>query len=86
MIKAFAAKIYAALMHKKNQKWINNPLDAQTKVFRDLVQKGAKTQFGKDHSLQKGIDIEVFRASVPVRDYEQLRPYIDQVLEGKMDV
>ena len=25
MIKAFAAKIYAALMHKKNQKWINNP-------------------------------------------------------------
>ncbi len=86
MIKAFAAKIYAALMHKKNQKWIKNPLDAQTRVFRDLVQKGAKTQFGKDHSLQKGIDIEGFRASVPVRDYEQLRPYIDQVLEGKMDV
>jgi|TARA_A200000159_G_scaffold155555_1_gene169450 hypothetical protein len=86
MIKAFAAKIYAALMHKKNQKWINNPLDAQTRVFRDLVQKGAKTQFGKDHSLQKGVDIEGFRAIVPVRDYEQLRPYIDQVLEGKMDV
>ena len=86
MIKAFAAKIYAALMHKKNQKWINNPLDAQTKVFRDLVQKGAKTQFGKDHSLQKCIDIEGFRASVPVRDYEQLHPYIDQVLEGKTDV
>lgn len=86
MIKAFAAKIYAALMHKKNQKWIKNPLDAQTRVFRDLVQKGAKTQFGKDHSLQKGIDIEGFRSSVPVRDYEQLRPYIDQVLEGKMDV
>ena len=86
MIKAFAAKIYAALMHKKNQKWINNPLDAQTRVFRDLVQKGAKTQFGKDHSLQKGVDIEGFRAIVPVRDYEQLRPYIDQVLEGEMDV
>ena len=86
MIKAFAAKIYAALMHKKNQKWINNPFDAQTKVFWDLVQKGAKTQFGKDHSLQKVNDIEGFRASVPVRDYEQLLPYIDQVLGGKTDV
>jgi hypothetical protein len=74
MIKAFAAKIYAALMHKKNQKWINNPLDAQTKVFKELIQKGLKTKFGKDHGFQKVTDTESFRASVPVRDYEELRP------------
>ena len=86
MIKAFAAKIYAALMHKKNQKWINNPLDAQTKVFKELIQKGLKTKFGKDHGFQKVADTESFRASVPVRDYEELRPYIDQVLEGEADV
>lgn len=86
MIKAFAAKIYAALMHKKNQKWINNPLDAQTKVFKELIQKGLKTKFGKDHGFQKVTDTEGFRAIVPVRDYEELRPYIDQVLEGEADV
>lgn len=86
MIKAFAAKIYAALMHKKNQKWINNPLDAQTKVFKELIQKGLKTKFGKDHGFQKVTDTQSFRASVPVRDYEELRPYIDQVLEGEADV
>ena len=86
MIKAFAAKIYAALMHKKNQKWINNPLDAQTKVFKELIQKGLKTKFGKDHGFQKVTDTESFRAIVPVRDYEELRPYIDQVLEGEADV
>ncbi|MDC0515428.1 GH3 auxin-responsive promoter family protein [Flavobacteriaceae bacterium] len=86
MIKAFAAKIYAALMHKKNQKWINNPLDAQTKVFKELIQKGLKTKFGKDHGFQKVTDTQSFRAIVPVRDYEELRPYIDQVLEGEADV
>lgn len=86
MIKAFAAKIYAALMHKKNQKWINNPLDAQTKVFKELIQKGLKTKFGKDHGFQKVTDTQSFRASVPVRDYEELRPYIDQVLEGEADI
>ena len=86
MIKAFVAKIYAALMHKKNQKWINNPLDAQTKVFKELIQKGLKTKFGEDHGFQKVTDTESFRASVPVRDYEELRPYIDQVLEGEADV
>lgn len=86
MIKAFAAKIYAALMHKKNQKWINNPVDAQTKVFKELIQKCLKTKFGKDHGFQKVTDTESFKASVPVRDYEELRPYIDQVLEGEADV
>jgi len=73
-------------MHKKNQKWINNPLDAQTKVFKELIQKGLKTKFGKDHGFQKVTDTESFRAIVPVRDYEELRPYIDQVLEGEADV
>jgi hypothetical protein len=32
------------------------------------------------------MDTEGFRATVPVRDYEQLRPYIDQILEGKTDI
>ncbi len=86
MIKAVAAKIYAALMHKKNQKWINNPLDAQTTVFKELIRKGAKTKFGKDHGLDSIADQDAFRASIPVRDYEELRPYIDQVLAGAKDV
>ncbi|MEK9565736.1 MAG: GH3 auxin-responsive promoter family protein [Flavobacteriaceae bacterium] len=86
MIKAVAAKIYAALMHKKNQKWINNPLDAQTTVFKELIRKGAKTKFGKDHGLDSIADPDTFRASIPVRDYEELRPYIDQVLAGAKDV
>ena len=86
MIKAVAAKIYAALMHKKNQKWINNPLDAQTTVFKELIRKGAKTKFGKDHGLDSIADPDTFRASIPVRDYEELRPYIDQVLAGAKNV
>jgi len=86
MIKAVAAKIYAALMHKKNQKWINNPLDAQTTVFKELIRKGAKTKFGKDHGLDSIADPDAFRASIPVRDYEELRPYIEQVLAGAKDV
>ena len=86
MIKAVAAKIYAALMHKKNQKWINNPLDAQTTVFKELIRKGAKTKFGEDHGFDSIADPDTFRASIPVRDYEELRPYIDQVLAGAKNV
>ena len=33
MIKKIAAKIFANLIHKKNQKWIKNPLSAQQKTF-----------------------------------------------------
>jgi len=31
-------------------------------------------------------DPDAFRASIPVRDYEELRPYIEQVLAGAKDV
>ena len=36
MIKTLGAKIYAAIAHRKNQKWITRPIDAQKKVFNLL--------------------------------------------------
>ena len=46
MIKLIAAKLFAKIIHFKNQKWINNPLDYQKKIFFNLIKKGADTDFG----------------------------------------
>ena len=86
MIKEIMAKVYAALIHKKNQQWIQKPLQAQRKVFKELLQKGSKTKFGKDHSFEKISNLDEFRKKLPVRDYEELRPYIDEILEGGSDI
>jgi phenylacetate-coenzyme A ligase PaaK-like adenylate-forming protein len=86
MIKALAAKTYALWVHNKNKRWIFNPHQIQEKVFQELIATAKKTRFGIDHSFDKVKDIGSFRSSVPVRDYEGLRPYIDSVLEGESDV
>ena len=86
MLKLIGAKIFAAYAHQKNKKWINNPLEAQQKVFKSLLQEGIKTRFGKEHHFEKILTPNEFSLAVPVRDYEDLKPYVDSVLEGEANV
>lgn len=86
MIKSLGAKIYAALVHKKNQKWITNPIETQKKVFKKLILEGSKTRFGREHQFQNIHTQKDFQKAIPVRDYEGLKSYIDAVLEGESDV
>ena len=41
-LKALAAKILAKRIHAKTQKWVNNPIETQQKVFQELIKKGIK--------------------------------------------
>ena len=86
MIKLLAAKLFAKIIHHKNQKWINNPLDFQKKIFYNLIKEATDTDFGKDHNFHKIKDYTDFQAEVPVRDYEGLRPYVEKMLLGKASV
>ncbi|MDG2063040.1 MAG: GH3 auxin-responsive promoter family protein [Flavobacteriaceae bacterium] len=86
MIKKILAKVFAALVHRKNQRWIRNPLLAQQQVFKQLIHKGLKTKFGIDHDFEIISCVDEYREKVPVRDYEDLRPYLNEVLEGGSDI
>ena len=86
MIKAIGAKIYAAWSNRRNRRWINNPEETQEKVLKNLIKQGLKTRFGKDHSFEKIKDLNHFRSLIPIRDYEDFRPYIESVLEGENDI
>ena len=86
MIKAIGAKIYAAWSNRRNRRWINNPEETQEKVLKNLIKQGLKTRFGKDHGFEKIKDLNHFRSLIPIRDYEDFRPYIESVLEGEKDI
>jgi len=86
LIKQLGAKIFARHIFKKTQKWVRNPYDAQQKIFNHLIQKGAKTQFGKDHNFENINSLDDFQSKVPVRNYEALKAYFDQVVNGEADV
>ena len=85
-IKSFAAKLFAQYIHNKVQAWATKPLETQEKVFRDLITQAQYTQFGKDHDFANIKTFHDFAAKVPIRDYEQLRSYVDRVVKGEEDI
>ena len=85
-LKSFAAKLFAKKIYNDTQKWAKRPVEAQQKVFKELIVKAMDTHFGQDHNFGNIKTYADFVQSVPVRDYEALRPYIDRVVKGEEDV
>ena len=85
-IKSIAAKIFAKKIHKKTLKWASKPVETQQKVFKDLIHLAKNTQFGKDHKFDEIKSFQDFAKHVPIRDYEELKPYVDKVVKGEADV
>lgn len=85
-LKPFFAKIFAKKIYKKTQLWVNNPIETQHNVFWSLIQQAKDTQFGKDHHFDQIKTVEDFVKNVPIRDYEDLKPYIDKVVKGAENI
>jgi hypothetical protein len=84
--KSFLAKPFASYIYRSIRKEISSALEDQENIFKSLVKTGSKTVFGREHHLETVKNYEEFKAAVPVRDYEQLKPYIDQIKQGKHNV
>jgi len=85
-IKSFFAKIFAAHVSKKINTWASKPIETQDKVFKSLLETAKHTTFGKDHHFSSINNHEDFVKKVPVRDYENLKSYVIQVVDGKSDI
>lgn len=84
--RASVIKPIAKKIARNIDRWSAQPIAAQQAVFDQLVGKGAQTAFGQDHGLDKVRNYEAFKAQVPIRDYEDLRPYIDRIKAGEKSV
>ncbi|MEY4433702.1 MAG: hypothetical protein RLZZ44_1836, partial [Bacteroidota bacterium] len=71
---------------KKTNAWASQPVDTQKKVFQELIRQAKDTQFGKDHHFDQIQTPADFAKHVPIRDYEGLKNYIDQVVKGQENV
>jgi phenylacetate-coenzyme A ligase PaaK-like adenylate-forming protein len=85
-IKSIAATLFAKHIYAKTQRWAQNPVATQQKVFTALLAQAKDTQFGKDHHFSEIKTFEDFARQVPIRDYEELRPYVDRVVKGEADI
>ena len=85
-IKSALAKPFAKRVYKRVQKWANNSIETQEKVFQDLIGKAAGTTFGKDHDFISINNHSDFVKRVPIRDYEALKPYVEKVVDGEENI
>jgi len=85
-ILSLLSKPLAYLVRQQTQSESRHGMENQQKVFDDLLQGGKETLFGKDHDFKNIRSYEDFKARVPVRDYEDLKPYIAKIKQGDADV
>lgn len=62
------------------------PLAIQTDLLRTLVAEASETEIGRALGFADIDSIERFREQVPIHTYEDLRPWIDRVIDGAEDV
>ncbi|MBL7943217.1 MAG: GH3 auxin-responsive promoter family protein [Flavobacteriales bacterium] len=62
------------------------PVDVQLELHQRLVDEASLTRFGLEHGFSKIRSVDDFRKAVPIRKYEDFKPYIDQLREGEQNV
>ncbi|WP_291141782.1 GH3 auxin-responsive promoter family protein [Flavobacterium sp. UBA7680] len=85
-IKSIAAKIFARKIYNQTLFWANKPVETQLEVFKSLIENAKETEFGKDHHFDKIKTFEDFQKNVPIRDYEDLKNYIEKVKVGEENI
>jgi phenylacetate-coenzyme A ligase PaaK-like adenylate-forming protein len=85
-LKAALSKLFAAWVNRDINHMRQNAVALQRQTMQQLVSQAQNTAFGKDHHFANIHTHEDFKLNVPVRDYEDLRPYIDRVTQGEADV
>lgn len=85
-MKTLIAILFAHFIRKKNQNWINNPIEYQQRTFDKLITKSKNTEFGNDHKFSQIHSYETFKKNVPIRDYEELKKYIDKAVDGEKNI
>jgi hypothetical protein len=68
------------------QAWIDNPIEAQRDVLQGLVTAAQYTEFGKKYNFSKLFTIRSFKQTVPIHEYEDLKPYIQRTMAGEQNL
>jgi hypothetical protein len=68
------------------ESWMNNPVAAQREVLQDIVTTAQYTQFGHQYQFSGLFSIRDFKNTVPVHEYDDLKPYIERMMNGEENV
>src|SRR5574344_2212992 len=61
-----------------------NPV--QHKDRKQLIAKASSTEFGKKYNFKDIKSYNDFKNSIPIHTYDDLKPYIDRMIEGQQNI
>ncbi len=65
---------------------ISNFKSIQENLLLSIINKNAKTLYGKKYQFENILSIKDFKKNVPLIEYEKIRDEMDQVISGKSNV
>jgi hypothetical protein len=66
--------------------WIADPVATQHAVWQDLLSAGQYTDFGRQYNFHQIQTLQQYKQQVPLQEYEDLKPFIDRMMEGEENV
>ena len=76
----------ARIRHWRIEQWAKDPIAAQREVLQDLITHGQYTEFGRKYSFNQLFNIRMFKETVPIHEYDDIKPYIDRIMQGEENV
>ena len=81
-IKSFLAKPFATYIYKGIRKGMASAVQDQENILKQLIKTGRLTEFGKEAGLEKVNGYDEYKQAVAIRDYEQMKRYIERINAG----
>ncbi|MDD3859896.1 MAG: GH3 auxin-responsive promoter family protein [Bacteroidales bacterium] len=63
-----------------------NPVEVQESVLQKLIETAVGTEFGIKHNFADVKSQYEFSKNVPLHDYDNLKPYIERVMNGEQNI
>lgn len=85
-IKSVLSKPFAAYIMRGVRADVARAQACQQTQMQHLIHAAKNTAFGKEHGFSDIKTHDDFQKQIPLRDYEQIKPYITRIIEGERDV
>ena len=85
-LKNIIAKLFAFVVVSNIKQSYGRAAKIQVKILSNLLITAKKTKFGREHSFDKINSAEDYAQKVPVRDYEGIKKYIDEIKGCSKDI
>jgi hypothetical protein len=85
-LKSVLSRVFAAVVAKSINNIRTNAVAQQNEIMEWLIKTAQSTAFGNDHQFKKIHNYQDFKKQIPLRDYEDLRPYIDRITKGEENI